>query len=461
MERYIYINYAYEDYQLVQKIIEDIEKTGVKVYHGNGSEERVAGSLCVIHLWTPAAHTSRSYRKIMNYTLKHELDTMLFHLDGAQMASEVEVQLDVLHALFKYKYQMMSRKSADVETKTAVIQNEAEHTEATTVVKADNTTTAAVKQEVKLKPEVVEVQSMGQLREAMADPEPKVIKFNAEPMQKHDKQDGIGEVAAKQTEKTQNTSAEPEMTEGKAEESAEAAKSAAEAPVEKEARMTTENIDETQKKQLQQQETEKTAEQLTTRDALFAEGMRILENGKTREDGVKAFKYLRQAASQGHTEAQYQLSVCYDRGIGVRKSITEAAKWCQMAAFGGHAKAQSEIGYCYEYGQGVVRNIKEAVSWYEMASAQGNIQAKNNLAYCYQKGRGVHKDVKEAIRLYEEAAAGGHASAQYNLGYCYWYGEGVKTDKNRAIELFKQSADNGNAKAAQMLKILSQHLFMK
>ena len=75
--------------------------------------------------------------------------------------------------------------------------------------------------------------------------------------------------------------------------------------------------------------------------------------------------------------------------------------------------------------------------------------------------RDRHKDVKEAIRLYEEAAAGGHASAQYNLGYCYWYGEGVKTDKNRAIELFKQSADNGNAKAAQMLKILSQHLFMK
>ena len=30
MERYIYINYAYEDYEYVQKIIEDIEKTGVK-----------------------------------------------------------------------------------------------------------------------------------------------------------------------------------------------------------------------------------------------------------------------------------------------------------------------------------------------------------------------------------------------------------------------------------------------
>ena len=418
MERYIYINYAYEDYEYVQKIIEDIEKTGVKVYHGNGSEERVAGSLCVLHFWTPAAHTSKSYRKIMNYTLKHELDTMLFHLDGAQMASEVDVQLDVLHALFKYKYQMLSLKAADAETKAAVIKNESKNTETiTTAAKGENTAVVEIKT-VESKPEVVEAKSVDELKKAMASSEPKVIKFNAD-----------------------------SATESKA--------------AEKEPEIVNEMIAEEQPDQSQQSEPVKAVEELTTRDALFAEGMRILENGTTREDGVKAFKCLRQAASQGHTEAQYQLSVCYDRGIGVRRNITEAAKWCQMAAFGGHAKAQSEIGYCYEYGQGVVRNIKEAVSWYEMASAQGNIEAKNNLAFCYQKGRGVHKNVKEAIRLYGEAAAGGHASAQYNLGYCYWYGEGVKTDKSRAIELFKQSADNGNAKAAQMLKILSQHLFMK
>ncbi len=414
MERYIYINYAYEDYEYVQKIIEDIEKTGVKVYHGNGSEERVAGSLCVIHFWTPAAHTSKSYRKIMNYTLKHELDTMLFHLDGAQMASEVDVQLDVLHALFKYKYQMLNQRAADAETKT-----------------------------VESKPEVVEAKSVDELKKAMASSEPKVIKFNA---------DSAAE--------SKHAAKEPEIIEDTEETKIADVETAATA-VEKQPEIVNEKIAEEQPDQSQQSEPAKAVEELATRDALFAEGMRILENGTTREDGVKAFKYLRQAASQGHTEAQYQLSVCYDRGIGVRRNITEAAKWCQMAAFGGHAKAQSEIGYCYEYGQGVVRNIKEAVSWYEMASAQGNIEAKNNLAFCYQKGRGVHKDVKEAIRLYGEAAAGGHASAQYNLGYCYWYGEGVKTDKSRAIELFKQSADNGNAKAAQMLKILSQHLFLK
>ena len=443
MERYIYINYAYEDYEYVQKIIEDIEKTGVKVYHGNGSEERVAGSLCVIHFWTPAAHTSKSYRKIMNYTLKHELDTMLFHLDGAQMASEVDVQLDVLHALFKYKYQMLNQRAADAETKAAIIKDESKNTETiTTAAKRENTAAVEIKT-VESKPEVVEAKSVDELKKAMASSEPKVIKFNA---------DSAAE--------SKHAAKEPEIIEDTEETKIADVETAATA-VEKQPEIVNEKVAEEQPDQSQQSEPAKAVEELATRDALFAEGMRILENGTTREDGVKAFKYLRQAASQGHTEAQYQLSVCYDRGIGVRRNITEAAKWCQMAAFGGHAKAQSEIGYCYEYGQGVVRNIKEAVSWYEMASAQGNIEAKNNLAFCYQKGRGVHKDVKEAIRLYGEAAAGGHASAQYNLGYCYWYGEGVKTDKSRAIELFKQSADNGNAKAAQMLKILSQHLFLK
>ena len=244
MERYIYINYAYEDYRLVQRIIEDIEKTGVKVYHGSGSEERVAGSVCVIHFWTPAAHTSRSYRKVMNYTLKHELDTMLFHLDGVQMASELDVQLDVLHALFKYKYQMMSRKAKTADVAASVeVKSEAE----------------AGAEELSIKPENVTIKA-----EAAA-----AVKSAEEPV--------------------------------------EAAKSTAEEPMAKEARVRTENIDETQKKQLQQQETEKTAEPLTTRDDLFAEGMRILETGTTREDGVKAFKYLRQAASQGHTEERVLL----------------------------------------------------------------------------------------------------------------------------------------------------------
>ncbi len=210
-------------------------------------------------------------------------------------------------------------------------------------------------------------------------------------------------------------------------------------------------------------EEQEAAEQraLSERERLYEEGRRYLEGTDGEPDPVKAFECFKQSANQGYTKAQYQLSVCYDEGIGVRRNIAEAARWCEMAAYGGYDKAQSEIGYCYEYGHGVIRNTKEAVRWYRIAAQQGNIEAKNNLAFCYQKGRGVTKNVSEAIRLYKEASDAGHASALYNLGFCYWDGEGVPVDKSKAVELFRESARRGNARAEQMMRILNQHSFIR
>lgn len=212
----------------------------------------------------------------------------------------------------------------------------------------------------------------------------------------------------------------------------------------------------------EEEEIEKAADQRSlVRDRMYAEGMQYLNGIEREPDAFKAFDCFRQAANAGSVLAQYQLSVCYDQGIGVRRNASEAARWCEMAAFGGYGKAQCVIGYCYETGQGVSRNMREAVRWYQAAAKQGEIEAINNLAFCYQKGRGVARDTSKAIELYEEAARAGHSSAQYNLGFCYWYGEGVESDKQRAIELFHMSAQSGNQKAQQMMKILNLHSYVK
>ena len=193
-----------------------------------------------------------------------------------------------------------------------------------------------------------------------------------------------------------------------------------------------------------------------TRAEMFQEGMELL-GGEEGAAVSSAITLILKAANQGYAPAQYQLSICYDEGLGVPRSLQEAARWREMAAYGGIVKAQGEMGYCYEWGQGVPRNIREAVKWYQLASEQGDSQSKNNLAYCYQKGRGVTKDMVQALRLYTEAAQAGDSSAQYNLAYCYWYGEGVAINKERAIELFKQSMAGGNVKAAQMMRILGRY----
>lgn len=410
MEKYIYINYAYEDQAQVMGIIRQLQAEGMKVCYGNGNEERVSGSLCVIHFCTAASHTSKTYRKIMNYTLKHEMDSMLFHLGESGIVSDVEAQLDVLHTLFKYKYRTAGIQSAENQAEKEI------EPDADTVQKmyVDVSGEDAAQKEPD---DAAETAIAGKASADVAEPDTarKAFADAAETDNVPAETGGIpGDV---QTQQNDTVVEEKKPVEP------------AERPV-------------------------------TQKEALYLEGKRWLTGDGCDVDEKKAFVCFKQAANQGHTEAQYQLSICYDRGMGVRRSITEAAKWCQMAAYGGHAQAQSEIGYCYEYGQGVVRNIKEAVRWYQIASEQGNIEAKNNLAFCYQKGKGVLKNVDEAIRLYQEAADAGHASAQYNLGFCYWYGEGIESDKKKAIKLFQQSAANGNAKASQMLKILNQRAFL-
>jgi len=53
----------------------------------------------------------------------------------------------------------------------------------------------------------------------------------------------------------------------------------------------------------------------------------------------EAMKYLN-AAEQGDTEAQYQITQCYMEGSGVEENHNEAEKWCMKAAENGNTKAQ-------------------------------------------------------------------------------------------------------------------------
>src|SRR5437867_12418217 len=57
------------------------------------------------------------------------------------------------------------------------------------------------------------------------------------------------------------------------------------------------------------------------------------------ENQSKAAQSYRECAEQGDPEAQFNLSVCYDRGKGVSRNDSEAMKWLCKAAEQGHAAA--------------------------------------------------------------------------------------------------------------------------
>jgi TPR repeat protein len=66
----------------------------------------------------------------------------------------------------------------------------------------------------------------------------------------------------------------------------------------------------------------------------------------------------------------------------VSQDYNEAAKWWTKAAEQGLAEAQYNLGVCYDNGLGVIQNHAEAVTWYRKAAKQGYAEAEKRLNEC-------------------------------------------------------------------------------
>ena len=107
-----------------------------------------------------------------------------------------------------------------------------------------------------------------------------------------------------------------------------------------------------------------------------------------RDDYAAALIELRPLAEQGDADAQTNLAIMFENGLGVPQDYTEAVKWYQRAAEQGHAGAQNNLGVMYGNGRGVPQDHAEAVKWYQLAAEQGIAQPQDNLGVMYENGRG-------------------------------------------------------------------------
>lgn len=160
---------------------------------------------------------------------------------------------------------------------------------------------------------------------------------------------------------------------------------------------------------------------------------------------------LREKASKGDAQAQYDLGQAYDLARGVERNYREAAQWYLKSANQGHRGAQFSLGYFYEYGQGVHIDLEEAVKWYQKSAAQRNTTALVFLGKCYEQGKGVDTNVDEAFRCYQKAADLGNHSAQNLVGYCYEVGLGTPQDWGKAVDWYYKAGIRGIAYAQKKL----------
>ena len=166
----------------------------------------------------------------------------------------------------------------------------------------------------------------------------------------------------------------------------------------------------------------------------YDDGIGVTQNHAT------AAGWYHRAAEQGLTDAQYNLATLYDEGLGTPHDIERALDWYMRAADAGEARAMNNLGYIYEKGLTGVRDYGKAVVWYRRAAREGLAIAQSNLAALHYLGRGVTRDFEQSYRWYRAAAEQGDAVGQNGLGLLYANGLGVERDFVQAMAWFGLAA---------------------
>jgi hypothetical protein len=106
----------------------------------------------------------------------------------------------------------------------------------------------------------------------------------------------------------------------------------------------------------------------------FADGLAARERG----DFAAAFNAFKPLAQSGDANSQFQLSLLYFAGQGVKADSKQALYWLRQAATRGNTQAQSNLGTAFNMGRGVPQDAIKAYAWLNMASASGDSIASTN-----------------------------------------------------------------------------------
>lgn len=369
MERYIYINYAYESRQIARPLIDKLQACGIRVMTG-GSEANIAGSSCVLNIHTDASQKSKSYRRVLNYLNRHGKDSIRIHIDESGIRSDIDSQFDLLAALFKYKYSGSSA-GAPEEAEESSAQEEPEDSiaekEAAQPADDDEVEIIQVFPDKEEKPEA------GQHTKEDA----KAVKYEEERLKEREElyNEGVRILDSAKSEAAKEPAQEQELAVDYLVRSA----------------------------------------NLGYVPAQYRLSICYDEGTGVARSAAEAAKWREMAAYGGLARAQSEMGYCYEYGQGVVRNIHEAVRWYRIASEQGDAQAKNNLAYCYQKGRGVPKDNNEAIRLYTEASDAGLASAQYNLGYCYWYGEGVETDKQKAIGLFEKSRDGGNARAAQML----------------------------------------------
>ena len=177
--------------------------------------------------------------------------------------------------------------------------------------------------------------------------------------------------------------------------------------------------------------------------------------GISRSD-VESVTWNRIGAMYGDPDAQFNLAVQYEFGLGVGCSKTRALYWYGRASR--HVpEALFNMAIMHQTGEGIPRSTEDAEDLYRKAVDGGCLEAMTNLGSMIWAGDAKTHDIDEARDLFERAAEAGEVVAIHNLGYMYDTGDGVGMSKRKAVELYSRAAELGYIPSVVNLAVMYEN----
>lgn len=239
-------------------------------------------------------------------------------------------------------------------------------------------------------------------------------------------------------------------------------------------------------------------------EALYIEGMDILDKVVKNKSPAEGIQLLKEAANAGSQAAVARLGYEYSRGKYVAKDLTKAKELYLQASENNQILGLSGLGSMYLSGEGVAQDRQTAFNYFKKAVDLGSTSDRENLAFCYFMGFGVNQDFEKALSEYisiikldsfnsetldisntkERSRSLTHIGyiysfilkdplegnqwfsraisienpydeAFYYLGMAFYKGEGIDQNKEKGIELIKKGKAMGNSKCIEALKSLN------
>ncbi len=164
----------------------------------------------------------------------------------------------------------------------------------------------------------------------------------------------------------------------------------------------------------------------------------------------QAHELFLRAAAMGIGEAENDLGVMYEFGLGIERNLKEAFQWYHRAATNGIAQSQYNLALMYMDVDYPIYDIFLGLYWLRMAANQAHQKATLTLAQMYERGDSVVQDLLKSEKLYIAAAKNADAYAKLQLAIRYCRGNGVPLDRRKAAEWLERAANQGDGKVSDL-----------